>query len=55
MDKKEIDVEVERAAKSTYRFQEKSSGEPSIGTLYVKKAVFGSKEPKKVKVIVEWE
>ncbi len=55
MDKKEIEFEFERATKNTYRFQEKSSGEPSIGTLYVKKAVFGTKEPEKVKVTVEWE
>ena len=55
MGKKEIEFEFERATKNTYRFQEKSSGEPSIGTLYVKKAVFGTKEPKKVKVTVEWE
>ena len=55
MDKKEIEFEFERATKNTYRFQEKSSGPPVIGTLYVQKSVFGSKEPKKVKVTVEWE
>ena len=55
MDKKEIEFEFERATKNTYRFQEKSSGSPVIGTLYVQKSVFGSKEPKKVKVTVEWE
>ena len=55
MDKKEIEFEFERATKNTYRFQEKSSGEQLIGTLYVHKAVFGSKEPKKLKVTVEWE
>ena len=52
-DKKEIEFEFERATKNTYRFQEKSSGSPVIGTLYVQKSVFGSKEPKKIKV--EWE
>ncbi|QRF74640.1 hypothetical protein Thermo_00125 [Thermoplasmatales archaeon] len=55
MSKKEIQFEFERATKNTFRFQEKASGEPSIGTLYVQKSVFGSREPKKVKVIVEWE
>ncbi len=55
MDKKEIEFEFERATKNTYRFQEKSTGSPVIGTLYVQKSVFGSKEPKKVKVTVEWE
>ena len=55
MDKKEIEFEFERATKNTYRFQEKSSGYPVIGTLYVQKSVFGSKEPKKVKVTVEWD
>jgi hypothetical protein len=55
MDKKEIDIEFERATKNTYRFQEKASGSPVIGTLYVQKSVFGDKEPKKVKVTVEWE
>ena len=50
MDKKEIEFKFERATKNTYRFQEKSSGTPIIGTLYIQKSVFGSKEPKKVKV-----
>ena len=54
MDKKEIEFEFERATKNTYRFQ-KSSWSPVIGTLYVQKSVFGSKEPKKVKVTVEWD
>ena len=55
MEKKEIEFEFERATKNTYRFQEKSFGSPVIGTLYVQKSVFGSEEPKKVKVTVEWE
>jgi len=55
VNRKEIEFEFERATKNTYRFQEKASGEPSIGMLYVQKALFGSKEPKKVKVTVEWE
>ena len=55
VDKKEIEFEFERATKNTYRFQEKTTGSPVIGTLYVQKSVFGSKEPKKVKVTVEWE
>ncbi len=55
IDKKEIELEFERATKNTYRFQEKGSESPVIGTLYVQKSVFGSLEPKKVKVTVEWE
>ena len=55
MDKKEIEFEFERATKNIYRFQEKASGPPVIGTLYVQKSVFGSKELKKVKVTVEWK
>ena len=55
MDKKEIEFEVERATKNTYRFQEKSTGSPVIGTLYVQNSVFGSKEPKKVKATLEWQ
>ena len=55
MDRKEIEFEFERVTKNTYRFQEKSAGSPVIGTLYVQKSVFGSKEPKKVKVTMEWE
>ena len=55
MNKKEIDFEFEKATKNTYRFQERGSGNPAIGTLYVQKAVFGSNEPKKLKVTVEWE
>ena len=55
MDRKEIEFEFERATKNTYRFQEKSLGTPVIGTLYVQKSVFDAKEPKKVKVTVEWK
>ena len=55
MEKKEIEFEVERATKNTYRFLEKASGNPAIGTLYAQKSVFGDKEPKNVKVTVEWE
>ena len=55
MNKKEIDFEFERTTKNTYRFQEKSVGNPVIGVLYVQKSVFGSKEPKALKVTVEWE
>jgi hypothetical protein len=46
VDKKEIEFEFERATKNKYRFQEKSSGPPVIGTLHVQKSVFGSKEVK---------
>ena len=55
MNKKEIEFEFERATKNTYRFQEKGAGNPVIGVLYVQKSVFGSNEPKKLKVTVEWE
>ena len=55
MEKKEIEFEFERATKNTYRSQERDSRNPAIGTLYVQKAVFGSNEPKKLKVTVEWE
>ena len=55
MNKKEIEFEFERATKNTYRFQEKSSGNPVIGTLYVQKSLFGSKEPGSLKATVEWE
>ena len=37
MDRKEIEFEFERATKNTYRFQEKSTGSPVIGTLYVQR------------------
>ena len=46
-----MEFEFERATKNTYRFQEKSSESPVIGTLYVQKSVFGSKEPKRVKEV----
>lgn len=55
MEKKEIEFEFERATKNTSRFQEKSTESQAIGTLYVQKSAFGSKEPKKVKVTVEWD
>jgi hypothetical protein len=55
MDKEEIEFEFELATKNTYRLQEKSAGSPVIGTLYIQKSVFGSKEPKRVKVTVGWE
>jgi len=55
MQKREIEFEYERPTKNTYRFQEKTEGSPVIGTLYIQKSLFGSKEPKNVKVTVEWE
>ena len=55
MEKKEIEFEFERATKNTYRFQGKGPESPVIGTLYIQKSVFGSKEPKKVKVTMEWD
>ena len=55
MDKIKIGFEFKRATKNTYRFQEKSTGSSVIGTLYVQKLVFGSKEQKIVKVTMEWE
>lgn len=55
MDKKEIEFEFRRATKNTYRFQEKSSGAPVIGTLYVRRLVTGAEEPKKVAVTVAYE
>ena len=55
MSKKEIEFEFERSTKNTFRFQEKSSGTPIIGTQYIQKSVFGSKEPKEVKVTMEWQ
>ena len=53
MNNKEIEFEFERATKKTCRFQEKASGNPAIGTLYVQKSVFGDKEPRKVKDTVD--
>ena len=53
MDKREVEFEFGRVTKNTYRFQEKASGNPAIGTLYVQKSVFEGKEPKKVKVTAE--
>ena len=55
MNKKEMEFKFEKATKNTYRFQEKSSGTPIIGTLYVQTSVFGSEEPGKVKVTMEWQ
>jgi len=49
MDKKEIEFEFERATKNTYRFLEKSSVEPLIGTLYVQKAIGRRKQPENLK------
>jgi hypothetical protein len=53
MARKEIEFEFERDTKNTYRFQE-IGDMPVIGTLYVKKSLF-KKEPKKIKVSIEWE
>jgi hypothetical protein len=55
MDKKDIEFKFERAMKNKYRFKEKSSESPVIGTMYVQKSAFDFLEPKKVKVMVEWE
>ena len=55
MYKGELVFEFEGVTKDMFRFQEKAPWNPAIGTLYVQKSVFGDKEPKKVKVTVEWE
>ncbi|MEM3192778.1 MAG: hypothetical protein QW292_12010 [Candidatus Parvarchaeota archaeon] len=55
MNEKELEFDFERATKNTYRFQEKGPGNPVIGTLYVQKSLFEGKEPKSLKVTVEWE
>ncbi len=52
--KKEIKFKFERATKNTYRFQEESTEEPVIGTLYVKKSLF-TVEPQEIKVTIEIE
>ncbi len=50
MKKGKIEFKPEHATKSTSRFHENSSGEPTNVTLYVHKSAFDGKEPKKVKV-----
>jgi hypothetical protein len=52
---KQLEFEFERATKNTYRFHEKTFTDPVIGTLYVQKALFSGKSPKKVRVKAEWE
>ncbi|MGC8692584.1 MAG: hypothetical protein ACP5RZ_06205 [Thermoplasmata archaeon] len=55
MSSREVVFDFEKATKNTYRFQERSSGEPPIiGTLYVQKWLFKS-EPKSIKLTIEWE
>jgi hypothetical protein len=55
MSKKEIEFNFGIATRNTYSFQQRTSVKPSIGALYVKKAVFGSSESKNDKVTREWE
>ena len=49
---KELKFKFERATKNTYRFQEETTSEPAIGTLYVKKSLFNT-EPNGLKVVIE--
>ena len=49
--KKDMEFKFELATKNTYGFQEKGTGDPAIGALYVQKSEFGSKKPKKVKEV----
>ena len=55
MRERKIEFEFEKATKNKYRFQENKSGGHYIATSYVKKSVFGSSEPKKAKITVEWK
>lgn len=55
MSGKDSEFEFPRAAQNTYRFQEKTFTDPVIGTLYVRKTLFGGQEPKKVRVTMEWQ
>ncbi len=41
-----------RETKTTYRFEEEGEN-PKVGTIYVKKSVFGGKIPKEVIVTIE--
>lgn len=43
---------LERETKGTFRFAE-DGDEPKVGTLYVKKSVFGSKAPDALTVTIE--
>lgn len=52
---KQLEFEFERATKNTYRFQEKTFTDTVIGTLYVQKALFSGKAPRKVRVTMKWE
>lgn len=51
----EIPFEYEKSTKNTYRFQEKTNGEPEkIGTVYLQKhAVEGEEPPEEISVTVE--
>ncbi len=55
MEKGKIEFEPERAAKNTFRFQYKKVRKHKIGTPYMEKDAFTRKEPKKVKIIVEYK
>lgn len=52
--RKEVKFKFERATKNTFRFQEDTTLDPVIGTLYVKKSLFKA-EPQELKVTIETE
>lgn len=52
--REEVKFKFERATKNTFRFQEDTTSDPVIGTLYVKKSLFNA-EPKGLKVTIETE
>lgn len=48
----EVDFELERTTKNTYRYAEQSDI-PEIGTLYIQKFALGAEPPARLRVSVE--
>jgi hypothetical protein len=51
----EIQLDLERATKNTFRFTEVTNDTPVIGSLYVQKAVFSGRQPATLRVTIAWD
>jgi hypothetical protein len=55
MEKREIELELEKETKGTYRYREISTAAPVVGTLYVRKYTFEGSAPDRIKLTIEWQ
>ena len=55
MPRLELEFELERETKNTFRYAEVTEGQPPVvGTIYIQKWKIGKNPPANIRVMVEW-